>query len=70
MTFNRGDLVRVSGFHSEFVREGDFGIVIGQLGSSIKANWFNPLIFNQDGGTAWYAPEKYLTKIEDSGVML
>lgn len=70
MTFNQGDLVRVSGYISEYVRDGDFGIVIAQLGGSVKAHWFNPLMFNHDGGTAWYAPEKHLTKIGDSGVML
>lgn len=70
MTFNQGDLVRVSGYISEYVRDGDFGIVIGRLDGSVKANWFNPLRLHYDGGTAWYAPEKYLTKIGDSEVMV
>lgn len=70
MTFNLGDLVRVSGYKADYVRDRDVGIVIGWLGDSIKVKWFNPLMFHSNGSTNWYVPDKYLTKIGDSEVML
>lgn len=70
MTFNLGDLVRVSGYKSDYVRDGDVGIVSGWLGDSIKVGWFNPLMFHPNGSTNWYAPSEYLSKIGDSEVMV
>lgn len=70
MTFNQGDFVQVSGYKSDYVRDGDVGIVIGWLGGSIQVKWFNPIMFHPNGSTTWYAPDKCLTKIGDSEAML